>query len=51
MNNSFYCPYCARNINPEKDDDGYEVFAGDGGLIFVHDDMPHDEQYNFEDLQ
>jgi hypothetical protein len=27
------------------------VKTQDGGMIYVHDAVPHDEDYNFEELQ
>ena len=45
-----YCPYCQREIVPSEEDG--EVFrAQDGGMIYIHDAVPHDEDYNFEELQ
>lgn len=46
----YYCPFCQREIEPYKED-GEVVTTQDGGLIFVHDDVPHDEDFNFEELQ
>ena len=51
--NSFYCPFCCRNIEPECDDDGDEIEMPEGGrvYVYVHDDVPHDPDYRFEELQ
>ena len=45
-----YCPYCQREIAPYEED-GEIVKTQDGGMIYVHDAVPHDEDYNFEELQ
>ena len=45
-----YCPFCQREIEPYEED-GEIVVTQDGGLIFVHDAVPHDEDFNFEELQ
>ena len=37
--NLFYCPFCKREIEPESDDEE--------GLLYVHDNVPHDADYNF----
>lgn len=52
MTDSFYCPFCQKNIEPERDDSG-EIIQMDcgGGRVFVHDDVPHDPDYQFEELQ
>lgn len=47
-----YCPFCQRDIEPYVGEDTGEVFeATDGGKIYVHDDVPHDDDYTFEALQ
>lgn len=46
-----YCPFCQRSIMPEQDDDEELITTGDGGLIYVHDDVAHDDDYMFEALQ
>ena len=49
MNNQ-YCPFCQREISPYEENG--EIFkTQDGGMIYVHDAVPHDEDYNFEELQ
>lgn len=45
-----YCPFCQRNIAPWVDEFG-ESKQPDGSYIYVHDDVPHDPDYTFEDLQ
>ena len=43
-----YCPFCQRDIEASNTK---EVEAGEcGEYIFVHDDVPHDEDYNYTDL-
>ena len=49
--NSFYCQFCCRNIEPECDDDGEEIEMPEGGRLYVHDDVPHDQDYLLEELQ
>lgn len=49
--NSFYCPFCQRQISPELDDDGEAIRVGGDGFIYVHDDVHHDESFNFGGLQ
>lgn len=49
--NGKYCPFCQRYIEPFVDDDGDEVLTADGGFIYVHDDVIHDEDYDFKELQ
>ena len=51
MTNSVYCPFCCRNIQPECDEFGDEIKMPEGGRIYVHDDVPHDHDYRFEELQ
>lgn len=52
MSASNYCPFCQRNIEPYIDEETQEVLTmPDGGVIYVHDDVPHDEEYNFGVLQ
>lgn len=46
-----YCPFCQRNIEPYVDDDGEEILTVDGGFIYAHDDVPHDDDYDFKGLQ
>lgn len=56
-NHDRYCPFCQRHISPETDEDGelikYEDYPGDPapGFLYVHDDVPHDDDYTFEDIQ
>jgi hypothetical protein len=45
-----YCPYCQRSILPERDEEDEPVTV-DGGLVYVHDDVEHDEDYTFGKLQ
>lgn len=45
-----YCPFCQRNVAPWVDEFGNDTNP-DGSKIYVHDDVPHDEDYNFEELQ
>jgi len=41
MSKSIYCPICGRDIEPENAE---EVELGEnGGYIYVHDDIPHEE--------
>lgn len=41
-----YCPFCRKHIAPSNVAD---VFSGEhDGFIYVHDDVIHDEDYNFE---
>lgn len=51
--NSFYCPFCQRQISPEvdDDDDGEAIRTEEGGFIYVHDDVRHDESFTFGELQ
>ncbi len=43
-----YCPFCQRNIKPSN---WIEFERGnDDGLIYVHDDVEHDEDYDFEPM-
>ena len=51
MTENIYCPFCRRNIDPECDDDGEEIEMPEGGRLYVHDDVPHDKDYRFEELQ
>lgn len=51
MQETYYCPFCQRNISPAEDDDGNVISFPDGGVIYVHDDVPHDEDFNFGVLQ
>lgn len=43
-----YCPFCQRDIAPWADEDG-ETTLADGSHVYVHDDVPHDTDYTFED--
>lgn len=55
---SKYCPFCRRHIEPFRGDDG-EIFIysesddplDEGGMVYIHDEVPHDEDYNFKELQ
>lgn len=49
--NSFYCPFCQRDISPALDDGGEAIRVEGDGFIYVHDDVEHDEDFNFEVLQ
>lgn len=52
MKDKNYCPFCQRVIQPYRDEDTDEVVVlEDGGMIYVHDDVPHDDDYTFEALQ
>ncbi len=43
-----YCPFCQRDIEASNID---EVESGEHeGYIFVHDDVPHDEDYDFTNM-
>lgn len=43
-----YCPFCARVITASNTE---EVESGEhDGFIFVHDDVEHDEDYNFGEM-
>ena len=46
-----YCPVCCRDIEPECDEFGDEIEMPEGGRMYVHDDVPHDHDYQFEELQ
>lgn len=46
--NAKYCPFCQRNIEPCNTDE-YESGEHDG-LIYVHDDVAHDDDYDFGDM-
>ncbi|UIW10377.1 hypothetical protein [Flyfo siphovirus Tbat2_3] len=47
---SIYCPYCQREIEPQCDTKG-EVIVVDGGHIYLHDDVIHDDDYNGQTIQ
>ena len=47
---SIYCPYCQRNIEPERDAEN-QVIVVDGGYIYLHDNVIHDEDYNGQAIQ
>lgn len=49
--NSFYCQFCERKVGPELDDDGEAMRTEEGGFIYVHDDVRHDESFTFGELQ
>lgn len=49
--NSFYCPFCERKVGPELDDDGEAIRTEEGGFIYVHDDVRHDDSFTFGELQ
>lgn len=51
MTDSVYCPFCKRHLYPECDDDGLPFYMPEGGLLYVHDGVPHDPDYQFEELQ
>lgn len=51
MTDSVYGPFCQRNIEPERDEDGDEIEMPEGGRLYVHDDVLHDPDYQFEELQ
>ena len=51
VTDSVYCPFCCRDIEPECDEFGDEIEMPEGGRIYVHDDVPHDPDYQFEELQ
>lgn len=46
----YYCPYCQREVSPESED-GELIRTEEGGLIYVHDDVVHDDDYDFGVLQ
>lgn len=46
-----YCPFCQRDIEPAVDEDGDVIVFEDGGMIFIHDDVTHDEDFDFKALQ
>ena len=46
-----YCPFCCRDIEPVCDEFGDEIEMPEGGRVYVHDDVPHDPDYQFEELQ
>lgn len=39
---SFYCPFCRKNIEPEE---------GIDEPVYIRDDVPHDPDYRFEEMQ
>ncbi|ELY5775174.1 hypothetical protein [Cronobacter sakazakii] len=45
-----YCPFCQRHIEPARDDLGVPYRADDGGFIYVHDPVMHDDEYTFTPL-
>lgn len=45
-----YCPFCQRVIYPATDDLGEVIVAHDGGVIYVHDAVPHDDDFDFREL-
>jgi hypothetical protein len=59
MKNKHYCPFCQRDIEPFIDEEtGEPLIVSDrddpldkGGFVYVHDDVPHDNDYTFEALQ
>ena len=51
MTDLFYCPFCCRDIEPVCDEFGDDIEMPEGGHIYVHDDVPHDPDYQFEELQ
>lgn len=51
MTSSMYCPFCQRDIEPECDEFGDIIETPEGGWLYLHDDVIHDEDYNFEELQ
>lgn len=42
-----YCPFCQRHIEPERDDLGDLYITHEGGFIYVHDEVLHDDDYTF----
>jgi hypothetical protein len=43
-----YCPFCQRVIYPSNVD---EFMNGEhDGFIFVHDDVPHDDDFEFKKM-
>ncbi len=59
MTNKHYCPFCQRDIEPFIDEETGEPLIvrdeedplDEGGFVYVHDDVPHDNDYTFEALQ
>lgn len=59
MTNKHYCPFCQSDIEPFIDEETDEPLIvrdeedplDEGGFVYVHDDVPHDPDYNFEALQ
>jgi sarcosine oxidase delta subunit len=49
--NSFYCPFCQRDISPEFDESGDAIRTEGDGFVYVHDEVHHDDDYKFEELQ
>jgi len=46
--NCSYCPFCKRIIYPSN---GSEVFNGEhDGFIYVHDEVEHDDDFDFKPL-
>ena len=54
-----YCPFCQRDILPYVDEETGEPLVvsdsedplDEGGFVYVHDGVPHDPDYKFEELQ
>lgn len=49
--NSFYCPFCQRDISPELDEFGEAIRTDCDGFVYVHDEVTHDDDFRFEELQ
>ncbi|HDN9789315.1 TPA: hypothetical protein P2N04_001091 [Aeromonas salmonicida] len=50
MSEAKYCPFCQRDIEPEQED-GVVIGLASGDRVYVHDDVKHDPDYQFGELQ
>nr|AKD43394.1 hypothetical protein [Aeromonas salmonicida subsp. salmonicida] len=50
MSETKYCPFCQRDIEPEQED-GVVIGLASGNRVYVHDDVKHDPDYQFGELQ
>lgn len=50
MSEAKYCPFCQRDIESEKED-GVVIGLASGNRVYVHDDVKHDPDYQFGELQ
>lgn len=45
-----YCPYCQRYIEPARDEFNVVYMTEEGGFVYVHDEVIHDDDYTFTPL-